>query len=72
MDSPPGTGVYVLDIETTHLGTHETTNIVEVAIVKVELEATHEESRFTTVYQKLFRPPNPVQPEGYRTHGLST
>ena len=62
---------YVLDIETTHKGTHESNEVIEVAIVAVDMGPSHSIPPVSTVYKRRFKPDSPPQPEAVRLHGLS-
>ena len=47
---------YVLDIETTHNGSHESTEVIEVAIVAVDMAPGHVVPPMSTVYNRRFKP----------------
>ena len=56
---------HVLDIETTHKGTHEANEIIEVAIVALDMTPGLEEPSLETIYNRRFKPDNPPQHDAY-------
>ena len=56
---------HVLDIETTHKGTHEANEIIEVAIVALDMTPGLEEPSLQTIYSRRFKPDNPPQHDAY-------